>query len=177
MAKVTSTPRNSEGRVKDPWLISSPIFISVIYLFCHFFIWLISPRNVLGYNLKFLMNSFCWSSVYITSVQFSCLVMSDSLRPHELQHTRPPCPSPTPGVYSNLCPLNWWYYPTILSSVIPFFSCLQSFPESGSFQLSQLFTPDGQSVGISASASVLPMNIQDWFPLGWTGWISWLREP
>ena len=96
--------------------------------------------------------------------------MSDSLRPHGLQHDRPPCPSPTPGVYSNSCPLSWWCHPTI-SSVVPFF-CFQSFPASGSFPMSQFFTSGGQSIGISASTSVLPMNIQNWFPLGWTGWIS-----
>ena len=98
--------------------------------------------------------------------------MSSPLWPHGLQHTRPPCPSPTPGVYSNSCPLSRWCYPTISSSVVPFFSCLQSFPASGSFPTSQFFTSRGQSIGVSASASVLPMNIQDWFPLGWTGWIS-----
>ena len=106
-----------------------------------------------------------------SSVQFSHSVMSDSLRPHGLQHTTFPCPSPTPGVYSNSCPLSRWCHPTILSSVIPF-SCLQSFPASGSFQMSRFFASGGQSIGVSASASVLPMNIQDWSPLGWTGWIS-----
>ena len=107
-----------------------------------------------------------------SSVQFSCSVVSDSLQPHGLQHTRPPCPSPTPGVYSNSCPLSQWCHPTISSSVVPFSSCLQSFPASGSFQISQFFTSGGQSIGVSASASVLPINIQDWFPLGWTGLIS-----
>ena len=106
------------------------------------------------------------------SVQFSCSVMSDSLWPHGLQHTRPPCPSPTPGVYWNSYPLSQWCHPTISSSVVPFSSCLQSFPASGSFQMSQFFTSCGQSIGVSASASVLPMNTQDWSPLGWTGWIS-----
>ena len=105
-------------------------------------------------------------------VQFSCSVVSDSLQPHGLQHTRPPCPSPTPRVYSNSCPSRRWCHPTISSSVIPFSSRLQSFPASGSFQMTQFFTSGGQSIGTSASASVLPMNIQDWFPLGWTGWIS-----
>ena len=105
-------------------------------------------------------------------VQFSHSVTSDSLRPHELQHARPPCPSPTPGVYSNSCPLNRWCHPTVSSSVMPFSSCLQSFPASGSFQMSQFFASGGQSIGVSALASLLPMNIQDWFPLGWTGWIS-----
>ena len=104
------------------------------------------------------------------SVQFSCSVVSNSLRPHGLQHSRPPCSSQTPRVYSNSCPLSWWCHPTILSSLIPFSSCLQSFPASGSFPMSQFFASGGQSSGVSAS--VPPMNIQDWFPLGWTGWIS-----
>ena len=98
--------------------------------------------------------------------------MSDSLRPHELQHARPPCPSPTPGFHSNSCPSSRWCHPAISSSVIPFSSCPQSDPASGSFQISQLFASGGQSIGVSASASVLPMNTQDWFPLEWTGWIS-----
>ena len=98
--------------------------------------------------------------------------MSDSLKPHELQHTSAPCPSPTPRAYSNSCPLSWWCYPSISSSVVPFSSCPQSFPASGSFQMNQLFASVGQSIGVSASTSVLPMNTQDWFPLGWTGWIS-----
>ena len=111
-------------------------------------------------------------SVQVSSVQFSHSVMSDSLWPHELQHARPPCPSPTPGVHPNSCPLSWWCHPAILSSVIPFSSCLQSFPTSGSFQMSQLFASGGQSIGVSASKSVLPTYTQDWHPLGWTGWIS-----
>ena len=106
------------------------------------------------------------------SVQFSHSVVSDSLRSHESQHARPPCSSPTPGVYSNSCPLSRWCHPTISSSVIPFSSHLQSFPTSGTFQMSQFFASGGQSIGASASASVLPMNIENWFPLGWTGWIS-----
>ena len=106
------------------------------------------------------------------SVQFSCSVISDSLLPHEPQHAGPPCPSPTPRVYPNPCPSSQWCHPTISSSVIPFSSCPQSFPASGSFQMSQLFASGGQSIGVSASTSVLPMNTQDWFPLGWTGWIS-----
>ena len=112
-----------------------------------------------------------WVIFQFSSVQFSCSVVSDSLRPHGLQHARPPCPSPTPRVYSNSCPLSQWCHPTISSSVVPFF-CLQSFSASESFQMSQLFVWGGQSIGVSASASVLPMTIQDWFPLGWTGWIS-----
>ena len=105
-------------------------------------------------------------------VQFGCSVMWDSLQPHGLQHTRPPCPSPTPGVYSNSCPSSQWCHPTISSSVGPFSFHLQSFPASGSFQMSQFFVSGGQRIGVSASPSVLPMNIQDWFPLGWNGWIS-----
>ena len=108
----------------------------------------------------------------LTSVQFSCSVMSDSLRPHELQHARPPYPSPTPGVHSNSCPSSWWCHPAISSSVIPFSSCPQSLPASESFQMSQLFIWGGQSTGVSALASVLPMNTQDWCPLEWTGLIS-----
>ena len=106
------------------------------------------------------------------SVQFSQSVVSSYLRPHGLQHDRPPCPSPTPRVYSNSCPSSWWCHPTTSSSVLPFSSCPQSFPASGSFQMSQFFTSGGQSIGVSASESVLPINIQDWFPLGWTCWIS-----
>ena len=109
-----------------------------------------------------------WATVF--EVQFSRSVMSDSLQPHGLQHARPPCPSPTPEVHSNACPWSRWWHPTISSSVVPFSSCLQFFPASGSFPMSQLFTSGGERIG--ASASVLPMNIQDWSPLGWTGWIS-----
>ena len=107
-----------------------------------------------------------------TSVQFSHLVVSDSLQHHESQHSRPPCPSPIPGVYPNSCTLKQWCHPTISSSVSPVSSCPQSFPASESFQMSQLFASGDQSFGVTASASVLPMNIQDWSPLGWTGWIS-----
>ena len=106
------------------------------------------------------------------SVQFSCSVVSDSLWPHELQRARPPCPSPTPIAYPNSCPLSRWCHLTISSSVIPFSSCPQSFPASGSFPMRQLFTWDGQSTGVSASTSVLPVNTQDWSPLRWTDWIS-----
>ena len=108
----------------------------------------------------------------LLSVQFSHSVVLNSLRPHGLQHTRPPCPSPTPGVSSNSCPLSQWCHPTIWSSVVPFSSYLQSFPASASFPMIQFFTSGGQSIRVSASASLLPMNIQNWFPLGWTGWIS-----
>ena len=106
------------------------------------------------------------------TVQFSCSVVSDYLRLHELQRARPPWPSPTPRVHPNPCPLCWWCHPTISSSVVPFSSCPQSFPASGSFQMSQLFTSGSQSIGVSALTSVLPINTQDWSPLGWTGWIS-----
>ena len=105
------------------------------------------------------------------SVHFSHSLMSNSLRPHGLQHARLPCTS-TPGVYSNSCSFSWWCHPTASSSVVPFSPCLQSFPASGSFQMRQFFASGGLSIGVSASASVLPMNIQDWFPLGWIGWIS-----
>ena len=107
-----------------------------------------------------------------SSVQFSRLVVSDSLRPHELQHTRPPCPSPTPGVHSNSCPSSRWCHPAVSSSVVPFSSCPQSLPESESFLMSQLFTWGGQSTGVSALASFLSKNTQGWSPSEWTGWIS-----
>ena len=106
------------------------------------------------------------------SDHFSRSVMAYSLRPHGLQHIRLPCPSPAPRTCSNSCPSSWWCHPTISSSVVPFFSCLQSFTASGSFPRSQFFASGGQSIGVSASTSVVPMNIQDWFPLGLTGWIS-----
>ena len=113
------------------------------------------------------MDKYC-----ISSVQFSPSVVFDSLRSNESQHFRPPCPSSTPRVHPNPCPLSWWCHTTISSSVIPFFSCPQSFLASGSFKMSQLFTSGGQSTGISASKSVLPVNTQDWSPLGWTHWVS-----
>ena len=109
---------------------------------------------------------------FVLCVQFSRSVVSNSLQSCEPQHARPPCPSPTPGVHPNPCPLSQWCHPTISSSVIPFSSCPQSFPASGSFPMSQLFTWGGQSIGVSASALVLPMNTQDWSPSRWTGWIS-----
>ena len=124
----------------------------------------------------YIQTHFSSTICFISSDQFSHSVVSNSLQPHGLQHARPPCPSPTPGVYSNPCPLTQWCHPTISPSVIPFSSCLQSFPVSGSFQMSQFFPSGGQSIGISASASVLPMNNQDWFPLGWTSWISLLSK-
>ena len=136
------------------WIIH--LFLS--YRFLHVFIELLSVPNA---ALRFH-----------SSVQFSCSVVSNSLWPHGLQHIRLPCPSPTARAYSNSYPSHWWCHPTILSSVVPFSSHLQSFPASGFFPMSQFFTSGGQSIRVSASASILPMNIQDWFPLGWTGWIS-----
>ena len=110
--------------------------------------------------------------VLCSSAQFNCSVVSDSLRPHEPQHVRSPCPSPTPRVHPNPCPSSRWCHPAISSSVVPFSSCPQSFPASGSFQMSQLFASGGQRIVVSSSISVPSMNTQDWFPLGWTGWIS-----
>ena len=161
-AHLTSHSRMSGSRwvITPSWLSgswSSFLYSSPVYS-CHLF----SPLNVI---LQI-------SNLAHLDFQFSHSVMSDSLRPHESQHARPPCPSPTPRVYSNSCPSSQWRHPTISSSVVPFSSHLQSFLASGSFQMSQLFASGGQSIGISASASVLPMNIQDWFPLGLAGWIS-----
>ena len=119
-----------------------------------------------------------WNKVFQTipklpPIQFSLVqLLSRSLWPHGLQHSWPPCPAPIPRAYSNSCPLSWWCHPTISSSVDLFSSCLQSFPASGSFPMSQFFASGGQSIGVSASASVLPMNIQGWSPFEWTGWIS-----
>ena len=117
---------------------------------------------------------FTWETTkhYFSSVQFSHSGMSSSLWPHGLEHARLPCPSPTPEAYSNSCTLSRWCYPTISSSVVPFSVCLQISPASGAFPMSQFFASSSRSIGVSASAAVLPMNIQDWFPLGWTGWIS-----
>ena len=119
--------------------------------------------------------SWLWG-IWVCYLLFSCSVMSDSLWPHGLQYTRLPCSSLSPAVCSNSLPLSQWCHPTISSSVVPFSSCLQSFPASGSFPLSQLFTSHGQRIGVSASTSVLPMNIRDWFPLGLTGLISFLSK-
>ena len=120
---------------------------------------------------QLLYPAYC-SDLFFSSVQFCRSVVSDSLQPHESQHARPPCPSPSPGVHSNSCPSSRWWHPAISSSVVPFSSCPQSLPASGSLPISQLFAWGGQSIGVSASASVLPMNTQDWSPLGWTDWIS-----
>ena len=131
---------------------------------------------VIGYAVFFWAHDSCptlWMhSVQFSSVQFSVSVMSNSLWPHESQHASPPCPSPTPGVYPNSCPLSRWGHPAISSSVIPFSSCPQPLSSVRVFSNDQLFTWGGQSIGVLASASVLPMNIQDWSPLEWTGWIS-----
>ena len=158
-----------------------PIFLKGIYN-SHFYQYykrvLFPPASqqwvLMGINVLYIYMCVC-TYIHICmylSVQFSCSVVSDSLQPHELQHARPPCPSPNPRVYSNPCPLSRWCHPTVSSSVVPFSSHFQSFPALGSFQMSQFFASDGQRIAVSASASVLPMNIQDWFPLGWTGWIS-----
>ena len=125
-----------------------------------------------GKSLPGKGNSLPKSQVSRVQFQFSCSVVSDSLQSHELQHTRPPCPSPTPGVHPNPCASSWWCHPAISSSVVPFSSCPQSLPAPESFPMSQLLAWGGQSSGLSASASVLPMNTQDWSPLEWTGWIS-----
>ena len=123
---------------------------------------------------KSKFRAFSETSLLLQNV-FSSVQLLSRVRlfqPHVLQDARPPCPSSTPRAYPNSCPLSWWWHPTISSSVITFSSCLQSFPASGSFPMSQFFTSSDQRIGVSASASVLPMNIQNWFPLGWTGWIS-----
>ena len=132
------------------------------------------PRHLLLFIpfSTLLLLHLCHTPSSLEQSQFSCSVISNSLWPHGLQHARLPCPSLTPGACSDSCPLSRWCHPTISSSVIPFSSCLQSFPISGSLTMSQFLASGGQSIGVSASVSVLPMNIQDWFPLGWTGWIS-----
>ena len=139
--------------------------ISILWL-CHF------TNQIKFFILSGKLMALSHPTLCFRSVQFSRSVVSDFLRPHESQHTRPPCPSPTPGVYSNSCPSSWWCHPAISSSIVPFSSCPQSLPASGSSPVSQLFTRGGQGIGVSASASVLPMNTQDSSPLGWTGWIS-----
>ena len=171
----SSSPTSSTFKIwPDPkHVTSSPLFSLCSKTPCS----LLSRIPAIGPDLPALPVS--PSSVYsqhITwrdaSVQFSHSVVSDSLQPHKLQHVRPPWPSTTPGVHPNPCPLSWWCHSAISSSVIPFSSRLQSLPASGSFQMSQLFASGSQSIGVSASTSVLPMNTQDWPPLGGTGWIS-----
>ena len=154
----------------------------LLSILCLFFCWTLLWYLIWTFKLCSLLSLYwvLWilfifwiQAIYqISSVQFSLSVMSASLQPHERQHARLSYPSPTHGAYSNPCPLSWWCHPTVSSSVVPFSSCLQSFPAPGSFQMSQFFTEGGQSIGISASASVLPVNIQDWLSLWLTGWIS-----
>ena len=154
---------------------SIPVYSTIFHCIDGEVVFLFSNSIRYFQSLSLLGKTPCFINWHLpgsTAVQFSCSVMFDSLWPHGLQHTRPPCPSLTPRIYSNSCPLNWWCHPTISSSVVPFSSCPQSLPASGSFQMSQFFASDSQSIGVSATISVLPMNIQDWFPLGWTGWIS-----
>ena len=142
---------------------------------CIWWEWMVSFFYWSIIDLQYPISSRCttqWFNMLIDLLFFSCSVVSNSLHPHGLQHTRIHCPSPSPRVCSNSCPLSRWYHPTISSSVIPFSSCLQSFPASGSFQMSQLFPSGGQSIAVSTLTSFLPMNIQDWFPLGLTGLIS-----
>ena len=151
-----------------PIHLGQPLFwfgLSRLYLFLNFY----AERRMdwICVCVWFLLACGSWDS-FMLSVQFSRSVMSDSLQPHGLQHARLPCLSSTPGAYSNSCPSSLWCHPTISSSVVPFPSCLQSFPASGSFLVSQFFTSGGQRIGVSASASVLPMDIQDWFPSGLT---------
>ena len=145
-----------------------------------FYVWMRSQGRGTGSSIQGLCyGSFTMEAVYESRSEIKTQQSSvESLSPvgllqhHGLQHARPPCPSPTPGIYSNSCPLSRWCHPTISSSALAFSTCLQSFPASGSFPVNQCFALGGQSIGVSASTSVLPVNIQDWFPLGWTGWIS-----
>ena len=137
-----------------------PLWLATAIIFRHLLLWLC--------NYYWIHTIISWFS----SVQFSCSFVSKSLRPHESQYARPPCPSPTPGVHSNSWPLSRWCHPAISSSVVPFSSCPQSLPASGSFPVSQLFAWGSQSIGVSTLASFLPVNTQDWSPLEWTSWIS-----
>ena len=170
------TRRGQHWHLFVTWLV----FLLSLLLLHHYYPFVNSEFSTHGVGIcySYYRNMLCWcfwDTVLFfpsSSVQFSPSFVSDSLRPHELQHARSPCPSPTPVVYSNKCPLSRWCNPTISSFVIPFSSCPQSLPASGPFPRSQLFAWGGQSLGISALVSVLPMNIQGWFPLGWTGWIS-----
>ena len=158
----------------------SKAFLKVTRSVLHgLFVLCISPSEwrVKSWSSHLPQQGSCHTRPVLTASQFSSVqFISDSLWPHGLQHARPPCPSPTPRVYSNSCPLCLWCHPTISSSAVPFSSHPQSFPASGSIQMSQFFVSGGQSIGASASASVLPMTIQDWFPLGWTDWISLLSK-
>ena len=141
-----------------------PMFYFLFYRFHNF--------RCLCLFYPFYINVYISCILWIQFSSVQLLSVSDSLRPHKVQHSRPPCRSPTPRVYPNSCPLSRWCHTAISFSAVPFSCHLQSLPASGSFQISQFFTSDGQSIGVSASASVLPMNTQDWSPLAWTGWIS-----
>ena len=155
------TPGVHPNPCPSSWWCHPTISSSVIPFSC--------PQSFPG---SFQMSQLLSSGVSFSSVQFSHSVVSNSLQPHEAQHTRNPCPSPSPGVHWNSHPLSWWCHPAISSSIVPFSSCLQSLPASESFPVSQPFTWGGQSTGVSALASVLPKNTQGWSPLEWTGWIS-----
>ena len=155
---------------KNNWTNDHLFISSLFHIYCFIFS---SPISFNVFQvLSFSSDVLSQTLIKRQSVQFSLSVVSDSLWPHRLQQVRPPCPSPTPGVHPNSCPLSRWCHPTISPSVVPFSSCPQSFPASASFQMSELFASGGQSIGVSASTSVVPMNIQDCSPLGWTGWIS-----
>ena len=146
--------------------------MDIEFLCYSFIILIVCLRSVVMTPLSFLIliiSVLTFLLVNLTQFRSVTQSWSNSLRPHEPQHARPTCPFPTPKVHSNPCQLSWWCHPTVSSSVVPFSSCPQSFPASGSFPMSQLFASGDQSIGVSASASVLPVNIQDWFPLGWTG--------
>ena len=147
--------------IKIHWIVQFKLYINKV------------DKNIFQVFISSEMYSFIGN---MQKNKFSCSVVSDSLWPHGLHYARLPCPSPTPGACSNSCLSSWWCHPIVSSSVVPFSSCLQSFPASGSFPVSQFFISDGQSIAVSASASVLPMNIQDWFSLGWTGWICSLSK-
>ena len=174
--KEYSSPTSHMG---SPWPKISPLEMELFQMTSS------QPKiSSLKMTLSSTLHPECWSCCFrdihqlpllrhkFSSVQFSHSFVSDSLWPHELQYARLPCPSPSPGLHSNSCPSSQWCHPAISSSVVPFSSCPQSLPASESFPMSQLFTWGGQSIGVSASASVLPMNTQDWFLLEWTGWIS-----
>ena len=161
----------SDSCISCKLIITSIVLMDLYLMFCqNYYIILLCT-----YIRRYIKN---WWSLFmmLSSVQFSHSFVSNSLQPHESLHARPPCPSPTPGVYSNSCPSSRWCHPAISSSVVPFSSCPQYLPASGSFPVSQLFTWGDQSTGVSASASVLPMNTQDLSPSGWTGWISLQSE-
>ena len=166
MSKVTQvvTVRTRKNLVLFPW----DCVLFILYVIILIYYLKLPLRN----SFNSVMNILVLILLSTNLFQFSCSVMSNSLWPHELQHARPPCPSPTPRVHPNPCPLSRWCHPTISSSVVPFSFCPQFSPASGSFQMSQFFSSGGQSIGASASTSVLPMNTQGWSPLEWTGWIS-----